>query len=74
VLELRSLSDRLPDLTEKMDEYMANGARLGWLLDPIDNFAIIYRLGQPPEKIEKPALLNGESVLPGFTFDFREIL
>ena len=45
VIELRSLSDRLPDLKEKMEEYIANGARLGWLLDSIDNFAIIYRPG-----------------------------
>ena len=74
VIELRSLSDRLPDLKEKMDEYMANGARLGWLLDPIDNFAIIYRPGQPPERVENPTVLSGESVLSGFNFDFREIL
>ncbi|HET9218630.1 MAG TPA: Uma2 family endonuclease [Terriglobia bacterium] len=74
VIELRSLSDRLPDLKEKMEEYMANGARLGWLLDPIDNFAIIYRPGQPPERVETPTILSGESVLPGFNFDFREIL
>ena len=74
VLELRSISDRLPDLEEKMEEYMACGARLGWLLDPIDNFAIIYRLGEAPERIEKPVILSGEPVLPGFNFDFREIL
>jgi len=74
VLELRSISDRLPDLEEKMEEYLDCGARLGWLLDPIDNFAIIYRPGQAPERIEKPEILSGESVLPGFNFDFREIL
>lgn len=74
VIELRSLSDRLRDLKEKMEEYVANGARLGWLLDPIDNFAIIYRSGQPPERIDKPTILSGGTVLPGFNFDFREIL
>jgi len=74
VIELRSLSDRPPDLKQKMEEYMVNGARLGWLLDPIDNVAIIYRLGQLPERIDKPTILSGESVLPGFNFDFREIL
>ena len=51
---------------------MARGS--AGFLDPIDNFAIIYRPRQPPERIEKPARLNGESVLPGFNFDFREIL
>jgi len=74
VIELRSLSDRLPDLEEKMEEYIANGARLGWLLDPIDNVAIIYRSGQLPERIDKPTILAGDSILPGFNFDFREIL
>ena len=74
VIELRSLSDRLPDLKEKMEEYIANGARLGWLLDSIDNFAIIYRPGQLPERIDKPTILAGDSVLPGFNFDFREVL
>ena len=74
VIELRSLSDRLPDLEEKMEEYIANGARLGWLLDPIDNVAIIYRSGQLPERIDKPTILAGDSILPGFDFDFREIL
>jgi len=74
VIELRSLSDRLPDLKEKMEEYIANGARLGWLLDSIDNFAIIYRPGQLPERIDKATILAGDSVLPGFNFDFREVL
>jgi hypothetical protein len=44
------------------------------LPDPIDNFAIIYRSGQPPERIDKPTILSGGTVLPGFNFDFREIL
>jgi len=74
VLELRSISDRLPDLKEKIEEYMACGARLGWLLDPIDDFAIIYRPGESPERIESPGILSGDPVLPGFRFDFREIL
>ena len=74
VIELRSPSDRLPDIQEKMGEYIANGARLGWLLDPFDNCAIIYRPGQAPERIEDPTVLRGDPILPGFEFDFREIL
>ena len=74
VLELRSPSDRLRDVKEKMEEYIANGARLGWLLDPFDNCATIYRPGQAPERIESPTILSGDPVLPGFKFDFREIL
>ena len=74
VLELRSPSDRLDDVQEKMQEYIANGARLGWLLDPFENCAIIYRPGQAPERVDVPTILSGDPVLPGFRFDFREIL
>ena len=74
VIELRSPSDRLSDVQEKMEEYIANGARLGWLLDPFENCATIYRPGQPPERIGNPAILSGDPVLRGFLFDFREIL
>src|SRR5437773_3607244 len=74
VIELRSPSDRLSDVQAKMEEYIANGARLGWLLDPFDNCATIYWPGQLPERIENPTIIYGDPVLPGFHFDFREIL
>jgi len=74
VVELRSPSDRPADLEEKMSEYIANGARLGWLLDPIDNLAMVYRPGHQPERIEVPSVLRGDPVLPGFSFEFKEIL
>jgi Uma2 family endonuclease len=74
VIELRSLSDRMPDLQEKMEEYISNGAKLGWLLDPIDNRAVIYRSGQPPLIIDTPEIISGDPILKGFHFDFREIL
>src|SRR5437867_3018291 len=74
VTELRSLSNRLSRLQEKMEEYVANVARLGWLLDPIDNCATIYRPGQPPERIDNPTIISGDPVLLGFKFDFTEIL
>jgi len=74
VVELRSKFDRLKRLQEKMDEYIANGARLGWLLDPLRNCATIYRPGQLPQEIEKPTIISGDAVLPGFNFDFTEIV
>jgi Uma2 family endonuclease len=74
VLELRSPSDRRSELEEKMEEYIACGARLGWLLDPIGNCAAVYRPGQPPIHIEMPTIISGDPELPGFLFDFREIL
>ena len=57
-----------------MEEYVANGSKLGWLLDPIENRPTIYRAGQPPQPVESPTIISGDPVLPGFRFDFREIL
>ena len=74
VIELRSPSDRAADVEQKMEEYIVNGSRLGWLLDPIENCAIIYRPGQSPERIDNPGILGGDPVLPGFRLDFEEIL
>jgi Uma2 family endonuclease len=73
VIELRSPSDVISELREKMEEYIENGARLGWLLDPMDNRASIYSSGQPPRHIHDPGILTGDPVLPGFEFDFNEI-
>jgi len=74
VIELRSKTNRLKRIKEKMEEYIANGARLGWLLDPLQNRATIYVPGQQAQEIEEPTILRGDPVLPGFQFDFREIL
>jgi len=74
VIELRSKTNRLKRIKEKMEEYIANGARLGWLLDPLQNRATIYVPGQQAQEIEEPTILRGDPVLPGFRFDFREIL
>jgi Uma2 family endonuclease len=74
VVEIRSPNDSPPRLKAKMDEYVANGVRLGWLLDPIDNRVSVYRPGEHVQEIENPTILPGDPVLPGFNFDFREIL
>jgi len=74
VIELRSPSDRLINVEAKMEEYVANGSKLGWLLDPIANRATIYRPGQAPERIGNPTILSGDPILPGFKFNFKEIL
>lgn len=73
VIELRSPTDRLSDLYEKMEEYIANGARLGWLIDPIDKRVYVYRPGQPVETLDDPTTLSGDPVLPGFVFAVREL-
>ncbi len=73
VLELRSPSDRLGELQDKMQEYLDNGARLGWLLDPIERVVHIYRPGAPTERLADPTEVSGEPVLPGFVLRLAAI-
>jgi Uma2 family endonuclease len=73
VLELRSPTDRISDLIAKMNDYLANGARLGWLIDPETRAAYVFRPGQPMQTIESATALDGEAVLPGFVLDLEEI-
>ena len=74
VLELRSQSDRLKDCREKMDDWMANGCRLGWLIDLTNQTVTVYRPGQAPEEIMELTALSGEDVLPGFTLDLQRFI
>ncbi len=69
VIELRSRTDSLPVLQDKMLEYQAAGGRLGWLLNPQDQQVEIYRLGREKEVRALPTQLFGEEVLPGFVLD-----
>ena len=73
VLELRSPTDSLSVLQDKMQEYMENGAQLGWLIDPVRRQVFIYRPDLPVEQLEKPDSVSGEPLLPGFRLDLREI-
>lgn len=73
VVELRSATDRLSKLQEKMLEYRENGARLGWLIDPQNQRVEIYRPQQEVEVLEHPVELSGEDVLPGFVLNLRRI-
>lgn len=73
VVELRSPSDRLKVIQEKMIEYRDNGTRLGWLINRKSRKVEIYRPNQEVEVIESPATLSGEDVLPGFVLNFESI-
>ncbi|MCG5059828.1 MAG: Uma2 family endonuclease [Limnoraphis sp. WC205] len=73
VVELRSESDRLSKLQAKMQEYMDNGARLGWLIDPQNKQVEIYRKYRDIEVLVNPTNLSGEDVLPGFILDLNRI-
>lgn len=73
VIELRSRSDKLEPLQEKMQEYLDNGAQLGFLLDPIDRRVYVYRPGAAVECLEDPPTISGDPELPGFVLDLKKI-
>ncbi len=73
VVELMSPSDSLEKTRLKMQEYMENGARLGWLINRRQQQVEIYRPDQEVEILENPQFLSGETVLPGFTLDLTYI-
>ena len=74
VIDLRSRTDRLSTVQQKMGEYRDNGARLGWLIDPKSKRVEVYRAGQEVEILDSPTSLSGEDVLPGFVLDLTGIL
>ena len=79
VVEVRSTSQSRPsglnELLNKMQEYMENGALLGWLIDPFERTVRVYRAGvAEPELLNDPETLDGEEVLPGFTFAVRKLI
>jgi Uma2 family endonuclease len=73
VAELRSPSDALDELPAKMREYVENGVRLGWLIDPEERVVYVYRPGVPVQRLDAPAGLSGEPELPGLEVDLRPI-
>ncbi|MBT3604251.1 MAG: Uma2 family endonuclease [Candidatus Latescibacteria bacterium] len=73
VAELRSPSDSLSTLKDKMQEYLDNGAQLGWLIDPLDKNIYIY---QPHEAViysDEPETISGDPTLPGFVLNLQKI-
>ena len=77
VIELVSPSDltnqRYEDLQNKMQEYLDNGVKLGWLIEPSAKTVEIYRAGEQVEILNNPRSLCGENILPGFTLNLSEI-
>ena len=72
VVELRSPTDNLEELLAKMQEYTNNGARLGWLLNPQDQQAVIFHPSSCVT-LQSPTQLSGEDVLPGFVLNLNQI-
>ena len=73
VMELRSSSDILSFLKSKMDEYISNGAELGFLVDPTARRVYVFRPGHPVEILENPTTVSGDPELPGFVLDLKDI-
>jgi Uma2 family endonuclease len=73
VVELRSPSDIVDALKEKMEEYIENGAQLGWLIDPVAKKVYIYRPQSQLEVREGPTQISGEPLLKGFALVMKDI-
>lgn len=74
VIELKSSSDEVEDLRLKMQEYLANGLSLGWLIDPETQIVEIYRASQPIEVLHHPRTISANEIMPGFILDVTRIL
>ncbi|MEH1945038.1 MAG: Uma2 family endonuclease [Nostoc sp.] len=73
VIELRSESDNLRILQDKMQEYIDNGTQLGWLIDRKQRRVFIYRPNIAVEVLDNPKTLYGEPLLPGFVLDLSQV-
>ena len=73
VIELRSTTDSIAELQEEMADYILNGAQLGWLIDPQERRAYVYRPNAEVEALENAETLAGDTVLAGFVLDLKEI-
>jgi Uma2 family endonuclease len=73
VIELRSPTDNLQAVLDKMQEYLDNGAQLGWLLDPLTRRVHVYLPQRSPEILEAPSNVSADPLLPGFVLDLQKI-
>lgn len=73
VIEVRSQTDTLPDLLEKMQEYIDNNARLGWLIDALERRVYMYRPGLPVEVLDNPTAVSGDPEMPGLVLQVSDL-
>lgn len=66
IIELRSPSDNLAELEAKMEQWIANGAKVAWLIDPERQVVCIYRSGDQPEVLHHPTSVQGNGIVAGF--------
>ena len=73
VIELRSHSNTLKSLQDKMQEYLENGSQLAWLIDPLERRVYIYRTGEEVEMLIDPATVSADPTLKGFVLQLTEL-
>jgi Uma2 family endonuclease len=73
VIELRSPTDNLQAVLDKMQEYLDNGAQLGWLLDPLTRWVHVFLPQRSPEILKAPSTVVADPLLPGFVLDLQKI-
>jgi Uma2 family endonuclease len=73
VIEVRSPDDRIRALRERMEDYLANGVQLGWLIDPKERTVTIYRSGVPPQVLSNPDSVAGEGTVAGFVLNLDRV-
>ncbi len=73
VVEVRSQSDRLAPQQVKMELWISQGARLAWLVDPLEETVWIYRPGQEPEQVERPESVTATEIADDLVIDFTRI-
>lgn len=73
VIEVRSRTDRIRTLRDKMREYIENGVQLAWLIDPLERTVEIYRQGQEPQLLTDPAEVSGEGPVIGFVLKLDRV-
>lgn len=74
IVELRSESDSLELLKGKMEEYLENGAQLGWLIDPLEKRVYVYQPAARVKVLNNPKTISGEPLLRGLKLDLKDIL
>ena len=73
VVEVRAKHECLKELQAKLEEYVANGSLLGWLLDPEEHTAYVYRERAPVEVLKNAEAISGEPLLRGLSLDLTEL-
>lgn len=73
VIELLSPTDTIAALQAKMEEYLTNGTRLGWLIDPLQARLFVYRSDESVVELLQPVNVSGDPLLPGFTLDLTKV-